>query len=161
MDDVKKNVTADFIMSILLIIFGILIGWASLNMRVYNKFLDAPGFFPLILGIIFVVLGTIMLISAVKRKALEQVQEVLHKDRVVGFFKHDQFKRVMILIALMAVYIFGLIGNMHFTIATAIYLFATFLYLRSSSVIKIIIISIVTAALISAVFKNFFNIPLP
>ena len=160
-NEVNKNSAADLIMSFLLIISGGLIIFAALGMKVYKTFLDAPGFFPLILGVIFIVLGMFMLFSSIKRKGHEQMSAVFSKDSLKKFFTHDQFKRVMILIALMVIYIFGLIGRMHFAIATAIYLFFTLLYLRSSSIVKIIIISILSGVLICVVFTTFFNAPLP
>ena len=52
MEEMKKYGTADLIMGIFLIVFGVLLISASLQMKVYKTFLDAPGFFPLLLGII-------------------------------------------------------------------------------------------------------------
>jgi len=160
-NEVTKNSAADLIMGGLLIVSGILIIIAALNMKVYKSFLDAPGFFPLLLGIIFNVLGIMMISSAVKRKGHEQIALVFTKESLKRFFTHEQFIRVMILIVMMVVYIFGLIGRMHFAAATAIYLFFTLLYLKSASIIKIILISIITGVLISLVFARFFDIPLP
>ncbi|MBE3140015.1 MAG: hypothetical protein IMZ53_05465, partial [Thermoplasmata archaeon] len=48
-----KMAAADLVMGIFLIAFGGVLIWASLNMKIYKTFLDAPGFFPFILGIIF------------------------------------------------------------------------------------------------------------
>jgi hypothetical protein len=59
------------------------------------------------------------------------------------------------------VYIYGLVGRVHFSIATALYLFATFWYLKSTTVVKNIIISVISALVISAVFQYAFKIPLP
>ena len=110
-NEVNKNSAADLIMSFLLIISGGLIIFAALGMKVYKTFLDAPGFFPLILGVIFIVLGTFMLFSSIKRKGHEQVGAVFSKDSLKRFFTHDQFKRVMILIALMVIYIIVIMMN--------------------------------------------------
>lgn len=161
MDDVNKGSAADLIVSILLIIFGTVVIYASLNMRVYKTFLDAPGFFPLLLGIIFVFLGSLMLLLALRRKGIDQIKLLFTRDRMVGFFRHEQFSRVMILIGMMAIYIFGLLGRMHFAIATTLYLFATFWYLKSTSLVKNLLISVITAVAISLVFTQLFHIPLP
>ncbi|NBK26594.1 MAG: hypothetical protein EOM68_31860, partial [Spirochaetia bacterium] len=59
-----KTTTSDLIMGILMLAFGIYLIVASLNMKVYSTFLDAPGFFPLILGIIFILFSLVMVIGA-------------------------------------------------------------------------------------------------
>ncbi|HCG64629.1 MAG: hypothetical protein CVV48_10050 [Spirochaetae bacterium HGW-Spirochaetae-4] len=161
MEDVKKGSVSDFIMSILLLIFGIALIISSLNMKVFNTFLDAPGFFPMLLGIIFIFLGLMMLFSSIRRKGPQQLGHVFGKANMGAFFKHIEFKRVMILIGLMVVYIFGLIGRMHFAIATTIYLFCTMWFLKSTGLVKNIIISVVASIVISVVFRFVFKIPLP
>jgi len=157
----EKLAAADLIMGILLVIFGGVVVWSSLNMKIYKTFLDAPGFFPFILGIIFIGLGILMILSSMKRKGYEQLTQGIKKFNAFNLLQSVQFKRVIILIALMVFYIFVLVDRIHFTIATTIYLFLTLYYLKSTSLLKIIIISIATAFLISTFFTEFFEIPLP
>ncbi len=159
--EVRKNGAADLIMGALLIIFGIYVAYTALNMRVYTTFLSAPGFFPLILGVVFIILGAMMVASAIKRKGFAQVKVVFAKSNLISFVKHHEFIRVIILVGMMAIFIFGLIGRIHFGIATSIYLFANFMYLKSTSWWKAIIISVVAALMIVLAFTRFFNIPLP
>lgn len=157
----EKMAAADLIMSIFLIIFGGVIIYSSLNMKIYESFLDAPGFFPFILGLLFIGLGITMALSSLRRKGHEQIKQGIKNFNFSHLFKNIQFRRVIILIALMAFYIFVLVDRIHFTLATIIYLFFTLYYLKSTSLIKIIIISIGTAFLISTFFTEFFEIPLP
>jgi len=96
-----------------------------------------------------------------KRKGYEQLTQGIKKFNAFNLLQSVQFKRVIILIALMVFYIFVLVDRIHFTIATTIYLFLTLYYLKSTSLLKIIIISIATAFLISTFFTEFFEIPLP
>ena len=154
-------VAADLIMGFLLILFGGSVIRASLKMKVYKTFLDAPGFFPLLLGIIFIILGTMMAVSAIRRKGYVQMKRIFTRSNFAALFKSIRFRRVMTLIALMVLYIFILIGRVHFALATAIYLFLTLFYLKSTTIIKIIIISIIASLAISGVFTMFFHIPLP
>ncbi len=161
MDKTNKMAAADLIMGIFLIIFGGLVILSSLNMKIYKTFLDAPGFFPFILGIIFIFLGLIMTLSSLRRKGYEQVKQGLNNFNLSYLFQNVQFRRVMILIMLMIIYIFILIDRINFTLATSLYLFATLYYLKSANLIKIIIISITTAFLISIFFTEFFQVPLP
>jgi hypothetical protein len=156
-----KMAAADLIMGIFLIIFGGLVIMASLNMRIYKTFLDAPGFFPFILGIIFVGLGAIMTSSSLHRKGYAQIKQGIKYFNLTYLSKNIEIRRVMTLIILMVIYIFVFIGRIHFTLATALYLFFTLYYLKSASLFKIIIISIAAAFIISTFFTKFFHIPLP
>jgi len=161
MKETNKFGAADLIMGVMLILFGGYLICASLSMKVYKTFLDAPGFFPLLLGIIFIVLGTMMVVSAIRRKGYAQIKQIFTRNNFTKIFKSIRFRRVMILITLMVIYIFILIGRVHFTLATAIYLFLTLFYLKSTTIIKIVLISIITSLAISGVFTIFFHIPLP
>jgi len=156
-----KMAAADLVMGIFLITFGGVVIWASSNMKIYKTFLDAPGFFPFILGIIFVGLGAIMTSSSLHRKGYEDIRQSIKHFNLTHLSKNIEIRRVMVLIILMAIYIFVLIGRIHFTLATALYLFFTLYYLKSASLFKIIIISIVAAFVISTFFTKFFHIPLP
>ncbi len=152
---------ADVVVGIFFLVLGPVLVYSSLQMRVYGSFLDAPGFFPMILGIIFTIMGGILLNTAVKRNGLKELKEVIRNKEIVKGLRSDTTTRALVLIALMAVYIFGLIGRVHFTIATFLYLVVTMLYLKATSVVNIVLISIGTAIAISYAFSNFFRIPLP
>ena len=156
-----KTTTSDLVMGILMLAFGIYLIVASLNMKVYSTFLDAPGFFPLILGIIFILFSLVMVIGALRGGSVDEVRKTFRKDSLAAMFLSSQAKRVVILSFFMVVYIYGLIGRVHFAIATVIYLFVTFWYLKSTTLVKNIIISVLSALIISAVFQYAFRIPLP
>lgn len=156
-----RMAAADLVTGIGLILFGGVLILASLNMKIYKTFLDAPGFFPFILGIIFIGLGTVMTSSSLHRQGYQQVIQGLKNFDFTHILRNIQLQRVMILIFLMAFYIFILIDRINFTLATALYLFFTLYFLKSASLIKIILISIVSAFLISTFFVEFFHIPLP
>lgn len=161
MSNSKKTTTSDLIMGVILMVFGVYLIVVSLGMKVYNSFLDAPGFFPFILGIIFIVFGLVMLIGSLRGGSVEAAKSTFHKDSLIALFLSPQSKRVVILSFLMMVYIYGLIGRVHFSIATFLYLVSTFWYLKSTTWIKNIIISLLSAVLISAIFQYAFKIPLP
>jgi len=157
----EKMAAADLVMGIFLIIFGGIVIWSSLNMRIYKTFLDAPGFFPFILGILFVGLGIIMTLSSLRRKGYDQIKQGIKSFNISHLFQNIQLRRVIVLITLMALYIFVLIHRVHFILATMLYLFFTLYYLKSTNLVKIIIISVATALIISTFFTEFFKIPLP
>jgi len=159
--DQKKSVAGDIIMGFILIVSGIAIIINSSHMKVFRTFLDAPGFFPMILGFIFIILGMMLSIPAIRSNGISELKKTFSKSQLLAFIKDDKTFRVTVLLLLMIVYVFILIGKVHFTIATAIYLFFTMLYLKSTSWWKNLIISILASVLISVVFKYGFRIPLP
>ena len=79
-----------------------------------------------------------------------------------AFVTSDATVRVLILILMMVVYIWGLLGRMHFIIATSIYLIANFLYLKAMKQWWIsIIIAIAMSAIVYYAFKLGFSITMP
>lgn len=157
----EKDMTGDIIMGFLLIISGIAIAIVALGMKVFRNFLDAPGFFPLILGCIFVLLGVALSFPALKKAGFSTVKNTFSKSTLSAFFKNDKTLRVTILLALMFIYAYILIGRINFTVATSLYLFFTMLYIKSTKWWLVVLISIVASVTISVVFKYGFRIPLP
>ena len=56
----NRNAAKDLFCGLLLVLFGIYVIIASLNMKVYNTFIDAPGFFPTIVGAVMALLGGVL-----------------------------------------------------------------------------------------------------
>ena len=156
-----KTATSDLVMGVILFIFGLYLIIDALGMKIYNSFLDAPGFFPFILGIVFVGFGVTMLVTSLMNDGAKEAQKTFKLDNLAKLFLSNETKRVVVLLAIMVFYIFILIGRINFTVATFIYLFVTFFYLKSTTLIKNIIISLLTALIISGIFKYLFIIPLP
>lgn len=161
MEEYKDHSAADLVMGCFLILFGTAVGLASTKMPIYKNFLDAPGFFPFLLGVIFISLGSMMTFSALKRKGFSQLKLSLSKSSRAVFLKDPRVKKASILIVLMMIYIFGLVGRIHFTLATFLYLMGTFLFLKSTKLWKMVLISLVTAIAISSLFSYVLRIPLP
>lgn len=156
-----KTTTSDLVMGVILFLFGLYLIIDALGMKIYNSFLDAPGFFPFILGIVFVGFGVTMLVTTLMNDGAKEAQKTFKLDNLAFLFLSNETKRVVVLLAIMVFYIFILIGRINFTAATFIYLFVTFFYLKSTTLIKNIIISLLTALIISGIFKYLFIIPLP
>ncbi|HHT80672.1 MAG TPA: tripartite tricarboxylate transporter TctB family protein [Spirochaetales bacterium] len=159
--DNEKDLTGDILMGFLLMVGGVAIAIVALGMKVFRNFLDAPGFFPLILGCIFVLLGAALSFPALKKVGFSSVKATFSKTNLMEFFKNDKTLRVTVLLALMFTYAYILIGRINFTVATSIYLFLTMLYIKSTKWWLALIISIVASVAISVVFKYGFRIPLP
>jgi hypothetical protein len=161
MSQKTKTTTSDLVMGVILLLFGIYLVIDALGMKIYNSFLDAPGFFPFILGIVFIGFGVTMLVTSIRSGGVKEAQKTFESNNLAKLFLSNETKRVIILLAIMVFYIFILIGRINFTVATFIYLFVTFFYLKSTTLIKNIIISLLTALIISGIFKYLFIIPLP
>ena len=157
-----RNAAKDFASGLLLVIFGIFIVVDALNMKIYNTFLDAPGFFPVIVGSVIIVLGALLAFIGFKLGGLRELKEVLNGPFLKKFITDEGTVRVLILIAMMVVYVWGLLGRMHFIIATSIYLIANFLYLKATKQWWLsIIIAVAMSAAVYYAFKLGFGITMP
>ena len=166
----KKNrePALDVVFSVLLIIFGIYIVVASFGLKYFNSFIDGAGFFPCIIGAVLILLGAVLLYIGLKLGGIAQLKEIMNAEGVKSFIKDDSTIRVLILIAMMVIYMFVLIGNIHFIIATSIYIFATYMYLGACKKFWVIpgwamavIISVVSSTAIYFGMKIFLGVTMP
>lgn len=158
----SRNAAKDFVSGIGLVLLGIYVIIDSLNMKVYNTFLDAPGFFPLIIGVVLTVLGAVLTYIGFKTGGPGELKEVLTGKFLKAFITNDGTIRVLILLAMMVVYMYVLIGRIHFIIATTIYLFANFLYLKACKRWWVgAIIAVVSAVVIYYAFRLGLGITMP
>ncbi len=158
----ERKAAKDFASGILIALFGILIIVDSLHMKVFNTFLDAPGFFPVIVGAVIIVLGGVLAFIGFKLGGLQELKEVMNGKSLKEAVTSDETVRVLILIAMMVIYIWGLLGRIHFILSTSIYLTANFLYLKASKYWWLsIIIAVVTSVIVYYAFKLGFGITMP
>lgn len=155
----QRNAAKDFVSGILLVLFGIYIVVDALGLKVYNTFIDAPGFFPTIVGSVIAILGGILAFIGFKLGGAKELKEVCNGKFLKAFVTSDSTVRVVILIAMMVIYIWVLLGRVHFIIATSIYLIANFLYLKATKQWWVsIIIAVATSAIVYYAFKLGFGI---
>ena len=139
MDNKKNREPAlDVVFGIFLIAFGIYVVITSLGLKYFNSFIDGAGFFPSIIGSCLTVFGIVLLYTAIRLGGVGQLKEILTGENVKAFFKNDTTIRVAILIIMMTIYMFFMIGNMHFILATSIYIFANYMYLNACKKIWVI-----------------------
>lgn len=162
------NAAKDLVFGILLTCFGIFVVVDSLGMKIYKNFIDAPGFFPCIIGSVLIVFGLLLTLIGLKAGGVKELGEVLNAKFLGDFIKNDRTVRVLILLAMMVVYIYILLGRVHFIIATSVYLAANFMYLGAFSKRKwyiALIISVAVAVIASMVvyygFRYGFSITMP
>lgn len=158
----QRNAAKDLVCGILLVLFGIYIIVDALGMKVYNTFIDAPGFFPTIIGSVIVLLGAVLAFIGFRLGGAGELKEVCNGAFLKRFVTSDSTIRVVILVAMMFVYIYILLGRMHFIIATSIYLIANFLYLKATKQWWLgIIIAVAMSVIVFYAFKLGFGISMP
>lgn len=158
-DKKERNAAKDLFSGIVLVIFGIYIVHEALNLKIYNTFIDAPGFFPSIVGAIIAVLGGILAFIGFKLGGIREIKEICNFKVFKDFIVSENTTRVIILIAMMVIYIWGFLGRIHFIAATAIYLTANFLYLKAVEKWWLsVIIAVVTSFIVYYAFKFIFGI---
>lgn len=155
----QRNAAKDMVSGILLVIFGVYIVIDALGMKIYNTFIDAPGFFPTIVGAVIAILGGILAFIGFKVGGVAELKEVLNAKFLKDFITNDGTVRVLILVGMMVIYIWVLLGRMHFIISTSIYLIANFLYLRATKQWWLsIIIAVASSAIVYYAFYYGFGI---
>ena len=162
MEEKKKSAAKDLVVGTLLVAFGIYVVIDSLCMKVYNTFIDAPGFFPLIIGVVRAVLGAIQAVLGFRAGGVKELKEVCTSGYLLNFIRNDRTVRVLILLGMMAVYVYVLIGWLPFVAATSIYLTANFLYLKACKHWwNAILIAVVASFAVYYAFRFGFKITMP
>ena len=157
-----RSAAKDFVSGILLVILGLFILFDALNMKIYNTFLDAPGFFPAIVGVVIAVLGAVVAFIGFRLGGLAELKEICNGDSLKKFITGEETVRVLVLVLMMVIYIWVLLGRIHFIIATSIYLITNFLYLKATKQWWLsIIIAVAMSAIVYYAFKLGFNITMP
>lgn len=145
-----------------LIILGIIFAFEAYKMP-WNGIsgggvMAAPGLLPLLVSVILAICGIILIVSALREGARitkEDLRQTAHA--LVG----RKAIRIYIMLLIIAGYIFGLIGRIHFALATFIFLSVFFLYVRAGKWWSCLILAAAVAAAISFAFGNLLHIPLP
>ncbi len=116
---------ADFVVGILLLVFGIAITWNSLAMPRYEdqggSFLDSPGIVPAILGVLITLFAAVLLARSIVRKGYRLG---INGATLVGVLRDVTTVRMIVVIALGVFYGLILLRWLHFIASTAIFIFA-------------------------------------
>ncbi|MCI0526743.1 MAG: tripartite tricarboxylate transporter TctB family protein [Nitrospira sp.] len=164
-------VKADFITSILLILFGTYILYTSIQMPRFKEqgaeFWSVPGLVPGLVGSTILLLALVLLLRSIRQGG--------YKIRVTwqqtqAYLGQDSSKRLLGTLMLSLFYALGLMGHIHYTLATWIYVFLFVgIYGRQPDLPllhhQVLIKALLTATLVSvtvtAVFRYLFLVNLP
>lgn len=156
----KKHL--DFATSIVLGIVAIYVIIDSIRMSIDSGevFYYAPGLMPLILGCGLLICTIGLFFRSIRSDGLAK-NVVDLKQGILAFTKSEVVKNTFIGLIIMGIYVFVLLERLHFVIASLVFLIAFSLFLRSGSIIKILILSVLTVGLVYVVFQIGFGVPLP
>lgn len=167
-----KNMNkADFLTSIFLFVFGLIVFILSIRMPTFRELganpYSAPGIVPGIMGVILSFMGAILFI----RSAIRQGYKIkLSSQAIKIFFKNDSIKRLLIALFLSVFYVV-LLGKINYFILTGMYIFIfvfAFEFKTKKSILSqgktllfALLEAVFIAALISFVFRYLFLVRLP
>jgi hypothetical protein len=163
---------ADFITSIVLIVFGIGVIWSSVAMPRFEdqggSFYDAPGMVPAIIGVLLTALSIYLLIRSIQKRGW---QLGLSGRGVAAVLKDETTVRMLITIATCVIYGLVLLRFLHFIASTLIFVFAfimLFEYDRKKAIAaqwkKVLfaaLTSVLTTGAVYGVFQYLFLVNLP
>ena len=163
---------ADFVVSILLMCFGLWVIIHSLQMPRFKEVdanpLSVPGIVPGLLGIVIFILSLVVFRRSLTRKGYRLG---LNRHTLKTFFQDTSLQRMLLTILICIVYGIYMIGSMNYYLATFIFVLVfliLFQFLDSEGAtawIKLLMLSVLQAALVSgivgAVFRYLFLVDLP
>lgn len=163
---------ADFITSIILIVFGIAAFILSVQMPRFEEHgvnpYSVPGIVPGFLGVLIGFLGVVLLIRSIVRKGYKLE---ITGQTVKTFFTSESSKRFALTILISVIYALVLLGRTFYSIATLLYVFA-FIFVfeyewkkpfiqQWKRVLIAVIIAVLVSAGVTAVFQYLFLVNLP
>lgn len=155
---------ADVITSIVWILFGLIVYRETLKFPRDLPSVRASGWFtgpwivPGSAALLLVGLGVFLLIRAAREGGLWTREDV---KALIDSIKRPEFRRALTIALLFGVYVFVLIGRVHYTLATFLFLLAFYLLFRSAGFLKATLVSAVASVAISWVFNVLARVPLP
>jgi len=155
----KKMDKADFICSIILIIFSFFMIYNCIIMPKYEEWglYATPSMPPLIFSAILLIMGIILLRRSI---SVQGYKIQIKKNHLLRLYHSVAVRRFTITLSLVIFYSF-LLGKIHFVIISAIYIFVNIYIFKGIVWWVNFIISITTSFAIWLLFKVIFLVPLP
>ena len=123
-----------------------------------NVWLVAPGFFPMILSAGLLLMASALLGVGLKQGDLKGHFSFLAIKQAVA---NREKASTLIQMALLCLFVFGLLGRVHFGVAAALYLFCAMAVAGAAKLWQIILISLLFAGGVTFLFGTLMKIPLP
>lgn len=153
-----KGSSGELLLGLAMTAFSIFVIVEAVRMpqRGPGGFLMSPGFVPLLTGAVLLLLCSWLTISAVLRGGYRHLRQYLRES-----FSDDENRRFLVILAIMAFYVVGLLGRVPFVAATLIYYVLLFVYIKAGSLIKIAFYTLLATFLFAFFLPRLFEMPLP
>ncbi|GHU36194.1 hypothetical protein AGMMS50256_32450 [Betaproteobacteria bacterium] len=160
----------DFVFSIALTVFGIYVLYEGFGIYQYAAnppfnikiFVISPAFLPIILGTILILLSVLMFFESLRGEGNSlKKQRKDFAEWIKTIPGNPDIRKMTIGSAFMGIYVFFMMANLPFWIATLIFLFCMFIFLRVGKVWKIALIDLGTVGAIVLLFQVIFQTSLP
>jgi hypothetical protein len=155
---------ADLGMGVGLILFGLIVVVATLRMS-WNiahvqgaGWYAAPGFIPLGVSIVLILQGFFLARHALREGGRWEKGDLVQIRKSLA---SESTRRSALVALLLSVYVFGLVGRLHFTLASFLFIAAFILLFRKGPIWRALLISGVASVSISFLFQQLARIPLP
>jgi len=163
---------ADFVVSILLMGFGVWVVLHSLHMPRFKELsadpLSVPGIVPGILGTVIFILSLVVFIRSLTRKGYHLG---LNRQTLKNFFQDTSSQRMLLTIFICIVYGIFMVGSMNYYTATFIFVLVFIILFqfrggqsiatRGKMVMFAILQAVLAAGIVGAVFRYLFLVDLP
>lgn len=158
----NKGKMKDFMSSVVLVLLSVYVLTESRNIFVKaGKELHlSPALIPTLLGSLLLLLSITLLVESLKDGGVSA--RCREMKEMFGEVKGDSnTPRVLIGLAIMALYTFVLLGNLPFWLSTIIFLVLLMKFLGAGSMPKILVVSVCVTGCIILLFEVLFRVPLP
>ena len=141
---------ADIGTGIGLIVFSAWIFWYASDYSKATIYYYGPNFFPQVLAVAMGICAVVLIINALKGKALEASSRIDLKG----------FVRMLVAICICIGYLI-LMQLIGFAMGTVVFLFVLMMYIGQKGMLKRVCSSVIVALIVWAIFRYFLIIPLP
>jgi hypothetical protein len=131
-----------------------------MNSKSTNIFYTSPGFLPLIFASLLILCSLLLIKKSVKDVSFGEVWQDSFKNLKETLSSKSAFNIFAGLIIL-GIYTFALLAFMPYWLASLVFLMFIMIYMRSTSVIKAVLISGLSVGFLVGVFEYLLNVRLP
>lgn len=156
MKNIKNN---DGMIGLFILLIGIYLLIESIKLFKIGNYYDSPGLLPAIISSIMILSSVSLIWKGIEVKKTETSQSFSSdsaNSKSVSFFNF----RIIVIIIIITLYIITL-DRLGFLFSSIIFLFILMYYLKSESLLTIIILSTTVPILIQYIFKNIFHQIIP
>lgn len=148
----------ELLVSLILVLLGLYILYLSVNIPVRTSFIASSAFIPITVSSLFALLSFILLFKNIKNGGRVSIKRVYHS--LLSLYKNEDFKRTLLSIVLVALFLLVGINYLGFYISGAIFMFiVSITFIRKTKIITTLLFSLLYTAALYYLFQEIFMIP--